>query len=117
MYIPTDFQKQIELIVTNGMGYLNGASQHFLKTNKGTDSVLSFSEAEKEIHQFLHDYRRCTPEQLRCHLAEMDFKTNPNQRLGLIINQYKSLVKYIGEMGWVDFLEQIRKVKNKSIFR
>ncbi len=74
---PTALQRQIENIVTNGLGY-DTRTQY---VERKPDQLFSLANNSQ-----IHD----TPEGLRIHLAELDARTKPSIRLNELIPTYKN---------------------------
>jgi len=90
----TDFQKQIERNVTNGLGY---------------DSRTTYVEKEdKLLIGFIKPSNiKNSHEGLKIHLAEMDNAINPSQRLTDIISQYKQVARDIESLPYMQIVDSI----------
>lgn len=80
----TKTQREIEQLVTNGLGY--DTRTRYVEENSGQFSIASYSQ--------IHD----TPESLRAHLGELDAKTNPSRALNDLIKTYKDLAIDMAEL-------------------
>jgi hypothetical protein len=93
---PTAFQKQIEMVVTNGLGY-DTRTQY---VERKPDQLFSLAN-DSQIHD--------TPEGLRIHLAELDSRTNPRGRLNNLIKTYKQLAVNMAELPFMEVIDQMPK--------
>jgi hypothetical protein len=93
---PTALQKQIEMAVTNGLGYDTGTQY----VERKPDQLISLAN-DSQIHD--------TPEGLRIHLAELDSKTNPSRRLNDLIKTYKRLAVDMAELPYMEIVDQMPK--------
>lgn len=96
---PTALQKQIEMKVTNGLGY-DTRTQYYDK-KKQYDKIIQSAKKNPDqlavslycLYRLYHldnDLRiRSTPEGLRIHLAELDARIKPNKKLNDLIKAYK----------------------------
>lgn len=92
----TALQTQIEMAVTNGLGY-DTRTQY---VERKPDQLISLVN-NSQIHE--------TPEGLRIHLAELDSRTNPSRRLNDLIKTYKKLAVDMAELPYREIIDQMPK--------
>lgn len=92
----TQIQKDIEMIVTNGLDY--DTRTQYVKIKP--DQLITIVQDHK-----IHD----TPEGLRIHLAELDARTNPSRRLNDLITTYKQIAVDMTKLPYLEVFDEIPK--------
>lgn len=90
---PTPIQKQIEMAVTNGLGY--DTTTKYVKRQPLQVRWVSDSDIKN------------SNEGVQIHLAELDARINPSARLNGIIEDYKELAIRMAEFGWMEMIDQM----------
>ena len=91
---PTEIQKTIEDNVTNGLGYESRTQYVTMKSDQLFEGIARDSQ--------IHD----TPEGLKIHLAEMDARINPSERLRSIIKAYKQVAVGMAELPYMEIADR-----------
>ena len=98
---PTQTQKDIEMAVTNDLGY-NTRTQYVERKSNFFKLITSDSK--------IHD----TPKGLEIHLAELDARTNPSKRLNDLIKTYKQLAVDMAELPYMGIADEVKSDFNKK---